>query len=52
MSDCINYAINSKMTYVLLEVSKDSIEAINLYKKFGFIEFENNKESIFMKHIL
>jgi ribosomal protein S18 acetylase RimI-like enzyme len=49
MDNCIEYTKNNDFKEILLEVSKESIEAINLYKKFGFIYFNDKNNSLIMR---
>jgi ribosomal protein S18 acetylase RimI-like enzyme len=48
MLDCIYYAIKINFSTILLEVNKTSIKAINLYKKFGFIDMEDKDNTLIM----
>lgn len=47
-----NYAINNNFNSIRLTVFKDNISAINLYKKFNFIEIENSNLIIENKSFL
>ncbi|PIY97322.1 MAG: GNAT family N-acetyltransferase [Candidatus Kerfeldbacteria bacterium CG_4_10_14_0_8_um_filter_42_10] len=48
IEDCIQYAKQNKFREIRLEVNKDNGPAIHLYKKYGFIEYEKNDNSLFM----
>ena len=46
---CINHAKKNNFDAIELEVFKDNLNAILLYKKFGFFEFERKNDMIVMK---
>jgi ribosomal protein S18 acetylase RimI-like enzyme len=48
----IQQAIENKCEQIDLSVYKDNLPAINLYKKFGFMVYNQNRDSFFMKRIL
>ena len=47
---CIDYAKEYSFKEVRLEVFKDNIRAIELYKKFGFRIFKNNNDFMIMRY--
>jgi ribosomal protein S18 acetylase RimI-like enzyme len=49
MDICINYAKQNYFKAINLEVHKDNTKAINLYHKFGFLDYGNKDEFILMK---
>jgi len=49
MNRCIEYAKQHNFDQIILEVSSDNYEAIQLYKKFNFAAFENKNNMIGMK---
>ena len=49
MNSCVKYAQEYKFNEIILEVHKDNKDAILLYKKHGFIQFENKEELLVMK---
>lgn len=46
---CIEYAKKNYLSEISLEVSKESYEAIYLYKKLGFFDFESKDKFLVMK---
>lgn len=46
---CLKYAEQHEFTEIMLEVSKNNNPAIQLYKKFGFYNFEYRYDFIIMK---
>ena len=46
---CINYAKQSQFKEIKLEVLKNNSQAIHLYKKFGFEEFEEKENHMLMQ---
>ena len=49
MDMCIRYAKQYKVKEIKLEVHKDNSSAIHLYNKFGFIDYKNKDDFMFMK---
>jgi ribosomal protein S18 acetylase RimI-like enzyme len=49
MDICINYAKQNNFKEINLEVHKDNTKAINLYHKFGFLDYGNKDEFRLMK---
>lgn len=47
--NCIQYSKENKIYTIELEVNKNNISAINLYKKFGFIAVKEENDSKFMR---
>ena len=46
---CIEYARRQNFKHITLEVSEDNLGAVQLYKKFDFIPFENKNRMVRMK---
>jgi ribosomal protein S18 acetylase RimI-like enzyme len=49
MDICIKYAKQNNLREINLEVHKDNTKAINLYHKFGFLDYGNKDDFILMK---
>ena len=49
INNCIDYAKKNNFRSISLEVAKANQQAINLYRKFRFQEFDDKHTSIFMK---
>ena len=49
MTNCINNANKKKAPKIRLEVSSDSTQAIQLYKKYGFRIRQRNTKSLIME---
>lgn len=49
MNMCINYSKGNKFTEIILEVSKENKDAISLYEKFNFVNFEIKNDLLIMK---
>lgn len=49
MNLCVRYARQRNFREIRLEVHKDSIAAVSLYRDSGFVEYESKNASLFMK---
>lgn len=52
LKNCIDYAKSNNFKEIELEVNAKSLNAIKLYNKFDFIEFDSNGEFVKMKVLL
>ncbi len=52
LTSCIEYAQKKGYKFVVLEVLKTNDQAINLYHKFKFKEFEERLDTILMKLVI
>ena len=48
---CIDYANKNGFIYIYLEVNRNNIKAIKLYKKFDFVVVKENREFLLMKYV-
>ena len=49
MNLCIRYARQRNFKEIRLEVHKDSVAAVSLYRDSGFVDYESKNDSLFMK---
>ena len=49
MTRCINYAQQNRFDKISLEVSNENNEAIEFYKKFGFLNIEKMNDALIMR---
>jgi ribosomal-protein-alanine N-acetyltransferase len=48
INNCFDLSRKNKFDYIKLEVGRDNIPAVNLYKKYGFSEIEKKGQSLIM----
>jgi ribosomal protein S18 acetylase RimI-like enzyme len=49
LTDCIQFAKEKKFKQILLEVDKENVKAISLYKTFGFVDFQDKDNNFLLK---
>lgn len=49
LKECVSYVVKSELEGVKLEVNKNNLPAIELYKKYNFIKGELLNDSLYMK---
>lgn len=52
LNKILEYGREANYEEIILEVRKENIKAIKIYKKFGFKEFDSTKNSVYMIYYL
>lgn len=52
LEECQRYCVDNGFKIIRLEVNKDNLPAISLYKKYGYISYDFKGKSIYMEKIL